>query len=123
MKAATRFARPLPSGFACFAATCTLGPAASVQAQTNEVYIRILDVGPGLACIIKLSDNRCMVYNAGHWDTALNGSMAARHAMPTRRETVTTSRSFYGSGKSRLSGIFQMGAGDHTRLRRSKNSD
>ena len=69
MNTATRIARPLSRCFGCVTAVCALGLTASVQAQTDEVYIRIIDVGPGLACIIKLPDNHYMVYDAGHWNT------------------------------------------------------
>jgi beta-lactamase superfamily II metal-dependent hydrolase len=46
------------------------------------VYVRIVDVGPGLCAIIRAPGDRFMVYDAGHWQ--------GQHCIAAVRELVTT---------------------------------
>ncbi len=40
----------------------------TLQAQ-EQVHIRVLDVGPGLACVVSMPGGHFMVYDTGHWNT------------------------------------------------------
>lgn len=42
-------------------------PAYSVQHNEDDVYVRIVDVGPGLCTITKVPGDHFMVYDACHW--------------------------------------------------------
>ena len=72
------------NGLALVVYVCTVN--ASVIAQTDEVYIRVIDVGPGLACIVKLPDNHYMVYDAGHWNTDSLVQEVAHELIPEDEE-------------------------------------
>ena len=37
-------------------------------AQSDSVYVRVIDVGPGLATVVKMPGDFYMVYDAGHWN-------------------------------------------------------
>lgn len=50
-------------------------PAHALEPGTRDVYVRVVDVGPGLCTITKIpnseplsSDHHYMVYDAGHWN-------------------------------------------------------
>ena len=55
---------------------------AALDVDPEDVYVRIVDVGPGLCAVIRIPGDRFMVYDAGHW----NG----RHCITAVRELVTT---------------------------------
>jgi len=40
---------------------------AQLNAGPNDLYIRVVDNGPGLCAIVKLPDRHYMVYDTGHW--------------------------------------------------------
>jgi beta-lactamase superfamily II metal-dependent hydrolase len=46
------------------------------------VYVRIVDVGPGLCAVIRAPGDHFMVYETGHWQ--------GQHCIATVRELVTT---------------------------------
>ncbi len=41
---------------------------AELNPGPNDVYIRIVDNGPGLCAIVKVPDRHYMVYDTGHWN-------------------------------------------------------
>ena len=45
---------------------CTI-PAYAQQPGPHDVYVRVVDVGPGLCTITKIPGDHYMVYDAGHW--------------------------------------------------------
>lgn len=46
---------------------CQTAPA--LEPEDGAVFVRVLDVGPGLACIVVMPGDRYMIYDAGHWNT------------------------------------------------------
>ncbi|MCI0719614.1 MAG: hypothetical protein L0338_11695, partial [Acidobacteria bacterium] len=42
-------------------------PVAALDAGPDDVYIRVVDVGPGLCTVTKVPGGHYMVYDAGHW--------------------------------------------------------
>jgi beta-lactamase superfamily II metal-dependent hydrolase len=43
--------------------------ARALEPEPGSLFVRVLDVGPGLACVVVLPDGRLVVYDAGHWNT------------------------------------------------------
>ena len=43
-------------------------PALALDAGSNDVYVRVVDVGPGLCTVTKVPGGHYMVYDAGHWE-------------------------------------------------------
>jgi competence protein ComEC len=43
--------------------------AVALDRGENDVLVRVLDVGAGLACVIVLPGNQYIVYDTGHWNT------------------------------------------------------
>jgi len=54
---------------------------AALDVDDDDVYIRIVDVGPGLCAVVTVPGGHAMVYDAGHW----NG----QHCVRVVRELVT----------------------------------
>ena len=54
---------------------------AALEMEDDDVYVRVVDVGPGLCAIVRAPDNHFMVFDAGHW----NG----QHCISAVRELVT----------------------------------
>jgi hypothetical protein len=54
---------------------------AALDAGTEDVYIRIVDVGPGLCVVIRIPGGHSMVYDAGHW--------VGQHCIKAVRELIT----------------------------------
>lgn len=65
-------------------------PLLSTQALTieqNAVFVRVIDTGLGLACVVRMLGDFYMVYDAGHWN------QDDRVARKKKREThLLTSR-------------------------------
>lgn len=40
---------------------------AALTAQADDVYVRIVDVGPGLCAVARIPGGHAMVFDAGHW--------------------------------------------------------
>ena len=55
--------------------------AEALDVDPQDVYIRIVDVGPGLCAIIRAPGDHFMVYDAGHW--------VGQHCLAAVRELVT----------------------------------
>lgn len=43
------------------------GPPGSIQPTSDDVYVRVVDVGPGLCTITEIPGPYYMLYDAGHW--------------------------------------------------------
>jgi beta-lactamase superfamily II metal-dependent hydrolase len=56
--------------------------AEALDVDPEDVYIRVVDVGPGLCVIIRAPGDHFMVYDAGHW--------VGQHCVAAVRELVTT---------------------------------
>jgi beta-lactamase superfamily II metal-dependent hydrolase len=54
---------------------------AALTLEDDDVYVRVVDVGPGLCAVIRAPDDHFMVFDAGHW----NG----QHCINAVRELVT----------------------------------
>ena len=54
---------------------------AALDVENDDVYVRIVDVGPGLCAVVRVPGDHFMVYDAGQW----NG----RHCINAVRELVT----------------------------------
>jgi glyoxylase-like metal-dependent hydrolase (beta-lactamase superfamily II) len=54
---------------------------AALDVEPDDVYVRIVDVGPGLCAVITVHGGSSMVYDAGHW----NG----QHCIRAVRELIT----------------------------------
>jgi hypothetical protein len=54
---------------------------AALEVEADDVYVRVVDVGPGLCTVIRVPENHFMVYDSGHW----NG----QHCINAVRELVT----------------------------------
>ena len=54
---------------------------AALVMDDDDVYVRVVDVGPGLCVVVRAPGDHFMVYDAGHW----NG----RHCINAVRELVT----------------------------------
>lgn len=52
----------------CFVAILVLNPASALEPGPNDVFIRVLDIGAGLACVIQLPGERYAIYDTGRWD-------------------------------------------------------
>lgn len=52
----------------CFAWMCNA--AAALAPGDNDLYIRVVDVGPGLCTITRVPGPHFMVYDAGHWNNS-----------------------------------------------------
>jgi competence protein ComEC len=57
-------------------------PAPAIEPEDGAVFARVLDVGPGLACIVVMPGERYMIYDAGHWNTDRDVLDAARELIP-----------------------------------------
>jgi competence protein ComEC len=59
-----------------FTALCVLfGLSANLHAlqhETNSLFVRVIDVGAGLSCVLKLPDGRHIIYDAGERNLATN---------------------------------------------------
>lgn len=55
---------------------------AALDFDPQDVYVRIVDVGPGLCTVIRAPGDHFMVYDAGHW--------VGQHCIAAVRELVTT---------------------------------
>ncbi len=48
-------------------------PVQALSPEPGAVFVRVIDVGPGLACVAKIpgedGDDHYMIYDAGHWNT------------------------------------------------------
>jgi hypothetical protein len=42
--------------------------APALEAGPDDVYIRVVDVGPGLCVVAKIPSGHHLVFDAGHWD-------------------------------------------------------
>ena len=42
-------------------------PALALEPQPDSVFVRVVDVGAGLCCVVKMPDDRYMVYDAGNF--------------------------------------------------------
>jgi beta-lactamase superfamily II metal-dependent hydrolase len=56
--------------------------AEALDVDPQDLYVRIVDVGPGLCAVIRAPGDRFMVYDAGHW--------VGQHCIAAVRELVTT---------------------------------
>src|SRR5687767_6377211 len=56
--------------------------AMALDVDPDDVYIRIVDVGPGLCAVIRAPGGHFMVYDAGHW--------VGQHCIQAVRDLVTT---------------------------------
>ncbi len=43
------------------------GTAFALNPEENAVFVRVIDVGPGEACVVKMPGDYYMIYDAGHW--------------------------------------------------------
>ena len=41
---------------------------AALDLEDDDVYIRVVDVGPGLCAVVRIPGGHAMVYDAGHWN-------------------------------------------------------
>ena len=53
-------------------------PALSLEPEADAVFVRVVDCGPALCCVVKLPGDRYMIYDAGHWQNP--GTRAANEA-------------------------------------------
>lgn len=74
---ASRSAPPPPTGPAAAGRIAM----AALDVDPEDVYIRIVDVGPGLCAVITVPGGHSMVYDAGHW--------LGQHCVRAVRELVT----------------------------------
>jgi competence protein ComEC len=44
----------------------------ALQHETNSLFVRVIDVGAGLSCVLKLPDGRHIIYDAGEKNLATN---------------------------------------------------
>ena len=44
-----------------------VAPARALTIEPNAVFVRVIDVGPGLAIVVRMPGDFYMVYDAGHW--------------------------------------------------------
>jgi beta-lactamase superfamily II metal-dependent hydrolase len=42
-------------------------PSVGLEPEDGAVFVRVVDTGAALCCIIKTSDNQFIIYDAGHW--------------------------------------------------------
>ena len=56
--------------------------AEALDVDPEDVYVRIVDVGPGLCAVVRAPGDHFMVYDAGHW--------VGQHCLAAVRELVTT---------------------------------
>jgi beta-lactamase superfamily II metal-dependent hydrolase len=47
---------------------------AALQAGSNDLYVRVVDVGPGLCVVTKAPPGKSFVYDAGHGEAGQIGS-------------------------------------------------
>ena len=40
----------------------------ALSPEPDAVFVRVIDVGPGVSCVIKMPGDFYMVYDAGHWN-------------------------------------------------------
>ena len=63
-----------------FSVLCLLAsPALSLEPEADAVFVRVVDCGPALCCVVKLPGNHYMIYDAGHWQNP--GKTAAINAI------------------------------------------
>lgn len=53
------------------------GQAFALQSTDDGVYVRVVDVGPGLCCVVAMPDDHYMIYDAGNYQDHGNSAMAA----------------------------------------------
>lgn len=44
------------------------GPVVGLEPGPNDLYARVVDVGPGLCVVVVTPDDHALVYDAGHWN-------------------------------------------------------
>ena len=51
----------------------------ALNVEPDAVFVRVIDTGPGLACVIRMPGDHYMVYDTGHWtaDTHVLGEVQA----------------------------------------------
>ena len=58
--------------------------------QENDVFVRVIDCGAGLACVVKIpgkaGDHHYLVYDTGHWNTDDDVLMAVQRIVPDNEE-------------------------------------
>ena len=42
-------------------------PTQALDIEKDAVFVRVIDTGPGLACVVRMPGDFYMVYDAGHW--------------------------------------------------------
>ena len=42
-------------------------PAAALEPEDGAVFVRVVDVGAGLCCVVKMPGDHYMIYDAGYW--------------------------------------------------------
>jgi competence protein ComEC len=60
-------------------------PAAALDWGENDLYVRFVDVGPGLCAVAIIPGGHTMVYDVGHWD-GRNCATAVGELVPQDRE-------------------------------------
>lgn len=72
-----------------FALAISLAPSARALDPTDSgVFVRIVDSGNGLCCVVKLPWKRYIVYDAGHWNGVPRARVMANIAdvIPSNQE-------------------------------------
>ena len=54
--------------FVCLALVAGVAaPVSALSPEPDAVFVRVVDVGPGLCVFVKLPDGDYLVYDGGHW--------------------------------------------------------
>src|ERR1043166_393776 len=68
---------------AAFLLSLTFVRAHALDPQPDGLFVRVVDVGAGLCCVIKMPDNHCMVYDAGNFqDSGKTAFQAITNLIP-----------------------------------------
>lgn len=54
----------------------------SLQPAEDDVLVRVIDTGPGLACVVKMPGGHYMIYDTGHWDRDTDTLAAVQEIVP-----------------------------------------
>ena len=54
-------------------------PAAALEPEDGAVFVRVVDVGAGLCCVVKMPGDHYMIYDAGYWQGS--GEQATKDAI------------------------------------------
>jgi beta-lactamase superfamily II metal-dependent hydrolase len=58
-------------------------PALALDAGPDDLYVRVVDVGAGLCCVVRMPGDHYMVYDTGNWaDDAATAMAAVREIIP-----------------------------------------